>query len=164
MTSLKIRRRKSLKYTEAHRDPRGAGRARPARPPKAHPPAAIGRAAAGSGTRAPVLTRRATTVRLDPVLHNGLALLQQVLKKPLNRLVNEAVRRYVERRSAEVEIDLKEILDRVRAYRRSDLDFDAMWDAFIDAEVRYGAKDPVEGGKQKNAGPAQAMVRELLRA
>lgn len=93
---------------------------------------------------------------------NGLELLQRVIKKPLNRLINDAVRSYVEHRSAEVEVDLSEILARVRAYRRSDPDFDRMWDEFVDAEARYGGKDPVERGTQKTAGPAQTMVRKIL--
>ncbi len=58
----------------------------------------------------------------------------------------------------------RNILDRVRAYRRTDPDFDKMWDEFVDAEARFGAEDPVEGSTQKSAGPAQTLVRDLLRA
>jgi hypothetical protein len=108
--------------------------------------------------------RKATTVRLDPALQRGLALLQAVVKTPLNRLVNEAVRSYLERRSAEVEADLTQILKRVRAYRRSDPNFDKLWNEFVEAEARHGAEDPVEGHTEKTAGPAQSMVHELLRA
>ncbi len=39
---------------------------------------------------------------------SGLELLQHVMKKPLNRLINEAVRSYVARRSAEIEGGLQE--------------------------------------------------------
>jgi hypothetical protein len=90
--------------------------------------------------------------------------LQHLEKQPLNRLINEALRSYVARRSAEVEGGLQDILDRVRAYRRADPDFEKMWAEFVDAEARHGAKDPVEGRLQKNAGPAQTLVRNLLRA
>ncbi|MBI3915449.1 MAG: hypothetical protein HY322_00380 [Betaproteobacteria bacterium] len=106
----------------------------------------------------------ATTLRLDPALLSGLRLLQHLEKQPLNRLINEALRSYVARRSAEAEGGLQDILDRVRAYRRSDPDFEKMWAEFVDAEARYGAEDPVEGSSQKNAGPAQTLVRKLLRA
>ncbi|MBI2752542.1 MAG: hypothetical protein HYX46_03365 [Betaproteobacteria bacterium] len=113
--------------------------------------------------KAPARARVATTLRLDPALLSGLELLQQIQKKPLNRLINEAVRSYVARRSAEVEGGLQDILDRVRAYRRTDPDFERMWAEFVDAEARYGADDPVEGSTQKSAGPAQTLVRNLLR-
>jgi len=121
------------------------------------------REAAVSRTRAPAHPRIATTLRLDPALLSGLKLLQHLEKRPLNRLINEALRSYVARRSAEVEGGLQDILDRVRAYRRTDPDFDKMWGEFVDAEARYGAEDPVEGSTQKSAGPARTLVRNLLR-
>ena len=46
--------------------------------------------------------RKATTLRLDPPLQKGLLLLQGVLKKPLNRLVNEAVQGFLQKRVAEL--------------------------------------------------------------
>jgi len=113
--------------------------------------------------KAPARARMATTLRLDPALLNGLKLLQHLEKRPLNRMINEALRGYVARRSAEVEGGLQDILDRVRAYRRTDPDFDKMWAEFVDAEARHGAEDPVEGSLQKRAGPAQTLVRNLLR-
>lgn len=122
------------------------------------------KAPTSSRTRSPARARKTTTLRLDPSLLSGLELLQHVMKKPLNRLINEAVRSYVARRSAEVEGGLQDILDRVRAYRRTDPNFDKMWDEFVDAEARFGAEDPVEGSTQKSAGPAQTLVRDLLRA
>jgi len=58
---------------------------------------------------------KATTVRLQPELLAGLALLQRILKKPMNRMINEAVRSYVERQSSEVEADLQHVLEHVKA-------------------------------------------------
>jgi predicted DNA-binding protein len=106
---------------------------------------------------------KATTFRLDPQLQEGLTLLSQILKRPQNRLVNEAVEDFLQRRSAEVEIDLERILGRVRAYRNKDSNFDAAIAAFVDAEASLGAEDPAEGRTRPNAGPAQTLVRELLR-
>lgn len=114
----------------------------------------------GSDARA----RKATTLRLDPDLLRGLELLQRLQKKPLNRLINEAVRSYVARRSGEAEIELRDILDRVRAYRRGDPGFRKMWGEFIDAEARHAKEDPVEGSARKGSGPAQTLVRDLLRS
>ena len=102
-------------------------------------------------------------MRLEPELMRGLELLQRVQRKPLNRLISEAVRSYVALRSVEVESDLREILDRVRAYRRSDPDFRRMWAEFVDTETRHAKQDPVEGSGQKSIGPAQTLVRGLLR-
>ena len=121
------------------------------------------RAASASVSRAPARARKATTLRLDPALLSGLELLRQLQRKPLNRLINEAVRGYVARRAAEVEGGLRDILNRVRAYRRSDPDFDKMWGEFVDAEARYVHEDPAQGSTRKSAGPAQTLVRDLLR-
>lgn len=109
------------------------------------------------------MNRRATTVRLDPVLQEGLALLQGVDKKPLNRLVNEAIRDYLEKRGAAVEAELQQILSRVRAYRRADPNYQRAIAEFVAAEAALGAGDPVEGRAEPAAGPAQRMVQALLR-
>jgi predicted transcriptional regulator len=105
---------------------------------------------------------KATTVRLEPRLLRGLELLRGFTKKPLNRLVNEAVLGFIERRSAQVESDLQDQLARVRAYRRSDPGFERAIGELVDAETRHGARDPIEGRSRKATGPAQAKVRELL--
>jgi predicted transcriptional regulator len=114
-----------------------------------------------------------TTFRLDPTLQTGLMVLAQVLKKPLNRLVNEAVQGFIEKRSHEVEADLERTLERVRAARKKDPDFESAIARFAEAEASFGRKDPVEGKaverkptkgrKAATADPAQLMVHELLR-
>ena len=101
---------------------------------------------------APKAVPKATTIRLKAELITGLTLLQHILKKPMNRMINEAVRLYVERQSVQVETDLKDVLERIKAYRRSDPSYKKLWDEFVDAEARYGKDDPVEG-RIKNAGP-----------
>ncbi len=106
--------------------------------------------------------RKATTFRLDPPVQEALLLLQAVLKKPLNRLVNEALQAFIEKRTAEVESDLQQILTRVRVYRRSDPKFEKAIAQFVDAEAAQGSDDPVEGHTRPKAGPAQAMVQKLL--
>lgn len=86
------------------------------------------------------------------------------LKKPLNRLVNEAVQGFIERRAPEVEADLKRTLERLRASREKDPGFESAIAQFVHAEASRGRKDPVEGRSHSAAGPAQTMVRDLLRA
>jgi hypothetical protein len=106
---------------------------------------------------------KATTLRLNPNLDAGLSLLQRLWKTPRNKLINDAVQSYLERRTAEIETDLKDILVRVQAYRRADPQFKRQWEAFVDAEARHAQDDPVEGGVRHKAGPAQTLVRDLLR-
>jgi hypothetical protein len=107
---------------------------------------------------------KVTTLRLAQPLHRKLELLQRVLKKPLNKLVNEAVDAYVERRTAEVELDLKETLQRVKAARQQDPKFKRAIAEFADAEARHAKKDPVEGRvvRDSDPGPAQSLVRSML--
>jgi hypothetical protein len=111
-----------------------------------------------------VARRKATTFRLEPRLQENLSLLGQVLKKPLNSLVNEAVASYLEKRSAEVESDLQRILDRIKASRRADPHFDSAIDALVDSEARLANVDPAEGRIRPKAGPAQTLIHRLLHA
>jgi hypothetical protein len=107
--------------------------------------------------------RKATTYRLDPRFQEGLALLGQIQKLPLNRMVNEAVGEYLESRAAAVEADLEEILLRVRAFRKADPNFDSAISRFAEAEAALAGEDPVEGKTAPATGPAQRLVHELIR-
>lgn len=109
------------------------------------------------------VSRKATTFRLDPSLQAGLVLLGKISKKPLNRLVNEAVRGFIEERSAEVEADLQQTLRRLKAYRKMDPHFESAIAKFVDAEATLAGEDPVEGRQQPTTGPSQTMVHQLLR-
>ncbi len=118
---------------------------------------------------------RAKTLRLIPEFEAGLGLLKNILHKPVNKMVNEAVGEYIEKRTAEVETDLQGVLEKLKAYKRADPKFASARARFVDAEGRYGADDPVEGvvfdveppqrkGGKSRMGPSQAMVRELLKS
>jgi predicted transcriptional regulator len=107
--------------------------------------------------------RKATTFRLDPALQAGLAVLGRVLKKPLNRLVNEAVRGFIEKCSVEVEADLERTIERLKACRQKDPRFESAIAQFVEAEASLGRDDPVEGRPQRATGPAQTIVHQLLR-
>lgn len=82
---------------------------------------------------------------------------------PLNRLVNEAVGEYLDARAATIEAELEETLRRVKAYRQADPDFESAISKFAEAEAELGAEDPVEGQSTRARGPAQRLVRELIR-
>ena len=105
---------------------------------------------------------KATTIRLDPSVQEGLDLLHELEGRPMNQVVNTALRSYSERRALEVEADLHAILAKVRAYRKSDPGNVKAWKKFVVAEVAYGADDSAEGA-QAVTGPAQSMVQNLLR-
>jgi hypothetical protein len=107
--------------------------------------------------------RNATTYRLDPHYQKGLALLGKVRKLPMNRMVNEAVGEYLKSRAAAVEADLEETLRRIREYRGADPNFESAISRFADAEAALAGEDPVEGKTASSAGPAQRLVRQLIR-
>lgn len=107
------------------------------------------------------MIRKATTYRLDPVVHASLSKLSQALGRPLNRLVNEAVSDFVARRSKEVDADLEASLEKLRAYRTSDPDFERAIADYVDAEASL-KEDPAEGRRAVDVGSAQTRMLKLL--
>ena len=125
------------------------------------------------------MMRKASTFRIDPPVQAALENLSRILKRPMNRLVNEAVKDYVDQRGREVERDLEATLASLRAYRKRDPHFRTAVAEFVDAEARFGKEDPAEGkvviGKLVNGqlvevqaaegtGPIQTEIRRRLNA
>lgn len=125
------------------------------------------------------MTPKASTVRIEPALKGALEHLSGLLKRPMNQLVNEALRDFVARRSREVERDMEATLASLRAYRERDPHFKEAIAAVVDAEARYGKEDPAEGtvvrGKlvdgqliatepAEEKGPVQSEIHRLLNA
>lgn len=118
------------------------------------------------------MPHKATTVRLEPSLQQGLETLSTVLKRPMNQLINEALHDYVTRRSHEVELDLKQTLTALRAYRQRDPAFKAAIASAAKAEAKHGHSDPLDGevvigevvdGKvTRETGPVSAEIHQLL--
>lgn len=127
---------------------------------------------------------RTKTLRLQPSYERGLVMLKQILKMPINKMVNEAVGEYIQRRTAEVEAQLTTTLEQLHAYRLADPDFVAARQAFIESEALHGKDDPMEGrivqvkvpkrdalksgsaavpAEAAAAGPALSKVRDMLR-
>jgi predicted transcriptional regulator len=107
------------------------------------------------------MLRKATTYRIDPTVQAGLSTLSKVLGRPQNQLVNEAVRDFVARRVQQVEQDLEATLESLRAYRKSDPNFDRAIADYVDAEASL-RDDPAEGREAVDMGPAQVKILELL--
>ena len=105
----------------------------------------------------PKASPKATTYRLDPAVQESLLKLQRFLNVPQNRLVNEAVKAFVEQRTTQVVADVEDLLSSVRQHRNVDPNFDAAIGTLVDAEARFGADDAWEGSVVKNeAQPAQS--------
>jgi hypothetical protein len=108
------------------------------------------------------MTRKATTIRLDPGTQQALATLSALLGCSQNQLVTQAVQELVARRSAEVALDLEATLAKLRAYQRSDpTGTGSMTQAMTsEAAIEY---DPAEGTRvQPTAGPISAQMLEKL--
>ncbi len=115
---------------------------------------------------------KASTFRIEPTVQAGLEQLSRVLARPMNQLVNEAVKDFVRRRGREVEPELESTPSNLRAYRQRDPDFEEAIAAFAKAEAEFGKDDPAEGkvmiGKLVNghlveeAGPIEKEIDQLL--
>jgi hypothetical protein len=120
----------------------------------------------GEGQMTPHSVRKATTFRIEPTAMSGLEKLSRILQKPLNKLANEAISEYVARRIAAVEVDLSSTLEDLRAYRKSDPNFERSIREFVEAEASAG-HDPMEGiaiseNKSAEAGPTEQKMLKLF--
>ena len=111
----------------------------------------------------------ALTVQIDAVESAALEKLSEVESRPINQLVNEAIKRYL--RSRVQEPSLEANLAALREYRKQDPGYERALDAFVEAEVTVD--DPLEGepivgdfidGRFEPEGPVQSTIRELLGA
>ncbi len=105
------------------------------------------------------------TLRIEKEERTALEDLSKVVGRPMNQLLNEAIKSYLQKQSPK-ERTLEATLDRLRAYRKQDPGFKRAIQQFIDAEVSI--HDPLEGEafdeQIDGPGPVQSRVRELLGA
>src|ERR1700677_1139755 len=110
------------------------------------------------------------TLRIDQEERTALEHLSELEGRPINQLLNEAIKSYLSQQSPK-EASLEANLSALRKYRKRDLGFKHAVAAFVDAEA--GFEDPLEGkpvegqfvgGQFQPAGPVQSKIRELLRA
>jgi len=107
---------------------------------------------------------KASTHRLDPEIQAALENLSRVLRQPKNRLINEAVKLYVELKGWKIEHELESTLNKLRAHRRNDPNFERNIEAFVEAEAKLSASDPAEGRTEIAEGPVQTKIQRLLHA
>jgi hypothetical protein len=110
------------------------------------------------------------TLRIDLDERNALEDLSKVEGRPINQLLNEAIKMYLTRRGRK-ERSLEANLAKLRAYRKQDPGFTKAMAAFVEAEATF--EDAVEGKPVEGpsieemlrpAGPVQSRIREVLGA
>ena len=88
------------------------------------------------------MARTALTLRIDAGERDALENLSKVEGRPVNQLVNEAIKNYLSRRGLK-ERSLGANLAGLREYRKQDPEFWRAIDAFVEAEA--GLDDPLKG-------------------
>ncbi len=116
------------------------------------------------------MARVAFTLRIDAEEREALESLSRIERRPVNQLLNEAVRSFLLRRRPK-ERSLEASVERLRVYRERDPQFRQARKAFVEAEA--SVEDPLEGqpvegrlvnGRIEPIGPAQSKIREMLGA
>jgi hypothetical protein len=111
------------------------------------------------------MARVAFTLRIDAEERAALENLSRIERRPVNQLLNEAVRSFLLRRRPK-ERSLEASLEQLRTYRERDPQFRRARKAFIEAEA--SVDDPLEGrlvnGRVEPIGPTQRRIRKILSA
>ena len=110
------------------------------------------------------MDRLQTTVRLDEPLKKALERLSEVRHVTMNRLINQAVERFVTEGTSELAADMNETLDALKAYRASNVRRGAAIERIVASEAAI-ADDPVDGEPftlPEMASGATEAVTELL--
>ena len=114
------------------------------------------------------MSRTAFTLRIDAEERVALENLSRIEGRPMNQLLNEAIKGYLRQRGRK-ERSLEANLARLRAYRKKDPGFQKAINEFVEAEATLD--DPLEGEivedkrvERKAAGPVQSKIRDILGA
>jgi hypothetical protein len=109
------------------------------------------------------------TLRIDPEERAALDSLSKIEKRPINQLINEAIRFYLSHPRRD-EKDLQATLEKLEEYRKRDPGFKRAIAAVAKAEAKL-IDDPAEGepgefvgGEFQPLGPVRRKIRELLGA
>jgi uncharacterized protein len=95
---------------------------------------------------------KATVFRLDPDTHSALAQLSKLLGRPMNKLINEAVRDYL-LNTSQAEREVRETLAGLRAYRERNLQV-------AEPAVAY-ASEIAKAADPDTVGAAREFVRRV---
>jgi predicted transcriptional regulator len=108
-----------------------------------------------------IAAKKATTIRIDPGVKKRLSRLSILTDQSINELTNEALKKYIESRSLELERELESTLENLRAARENDPGFERGIAAFAKAEAAL-KHDPVEGKVITKLTPAQKKALGML--
>lgn len=108
-----------------------------------------------------VMPRQASTYRLEPDVQAGLEQLSKALRRPKNKLLNEALRSFVQQRSRTLVEEMEAVIRSLQVYQQRDPGFERAIVGVAQDEASRGGSDPAEG---KPAGAVQAEIRSLLHA
>jgi predicted nucleotidyltransferase len=109
---------------------------------------------------------KASIFRLDPDAQSALAHLSKLLGRPMNKLVNEAVRDYL-LKTTPAEREVEGTLASLRAYRQRDLQVAEPPAAYLSARAKLGEDEPTQGKiarvtpDSKTLGAAREFVRQV---
>ena len=111
------------------------------------------------------MSRTAFTLRIDAEERVALENLSRIEGRPINQLLNEAIKGYLRQRGRK-ERSLEANLASLRAYRKKDPGFRKAMQEFVEAEATLD--DPLEGElveanrmEAKAAGPVQSKIRYI---
>jgi hypothetical protein len=114
------------------------------------------------------MSRTAFTLRIDAEERVALENLSRIEGRPMNQLLNEAIKGYLQQRGKN-ERSLEANLAGLRAYRKQHASFKKAIDEVVAAEATL--EDPLEGeilespsAEVKGAGPVQSKIRDILGA
>jgi predicted transcriptional regulator len=114
------------------------------------------------------MSRTAFTLRIDAEERVALENLSRIEGRPMNQLLNEAIKGYLRQRGRK-ERSLEAHLASLRAYRKKDPGFRKAVGEFVEAEATLD--DPLEGeilevqpNEARAAGPVQSKIRDILGA
>lgn len=102
------------------------------------------------------------SLRLDESLQQSLDQFSELVGKPKNRLVNEAVRLFLEQKIPETERGLEATLEALKACRVRDPLFENAIDSFAEAEAANSGNDPLEGRIEEPSGSVSEEIKGLL--
>ena len=117
------------------------------------------------------MERISFTLRIAPDERAALENLSKIEKRPMNQLVNDAIKLYLSQPRRK-EKRLQATLEKLQQYRKRDPGYKRAKAEYIDAEASLG-RDPLDGeilegeivnGEVQAIGPVQNKIRELLGA
>ncbi len=112
---------------------------------------------------APPKATKASTVRLNPNLQSALDTISGHLGKTKNKIVNEALADYLEKSGFQLRNDIDGTLQKLRAYRSKDPNYNADIERFAKDESAHAAKDAHEGSVQiKSKQSLSHEIQELI--